>query len=162
MELTPMDRVFIDSSLQESSHPIEKKVNADGRKSWQRQDNEDRSLAYKKFIANQYTGSGYFLDVDQIKWKTINGIPTPVAVIELTRCDSVDVPVEKYFKAIEERWFTRDVQGKVMTQLGKALNVPVYLAVFNMDVAWINVYSLRRKEWKLFTPDAWLLFLSSL
>ena len=95
---------------------LEKKLNTDGRKSWQREDSVDRSLPYKKYlIANNK--DGFFLDVDCIKWKTVNGVLKPFVITELTACNGEAVVSQAYLDSIISRVFSRDIQGAAITRV---------------------------------------------
>lgn len=139
---------------------IEKKLNSNGQKAYQRTDFEDRSLPYRNWIRTIDSG-GFFCDVDFIKWRKIDGVFTPVAVTDLTRCDSLSIN-EKYLDAVIKRFFIRDAQGEVLTELGKRLDVPVYLVLFQKDLIWIYAYSFRQKKWKKFNRVTWGDFLKKL
>ena len=137
-----------------------KKINENGQKAYQRTDFEDRSLPYRNWIRTIDCG-GFFVDVDFIKWRKIENVYTPVAVTDLTRCDSLDVN-KKYLDAVIQRFFIRDAQGDVLTELGKRLGVPVYLVLFQKDLIWLQVYSFRKKTWQKFTRTTWANFLKKL
>jgi hypothetical protein len=139
---------------------MEKILNSNGQKAYQRSDREDRSLDYKLWLRTFDTG-GLFMDVDLVKWKKENGELVPRAITELTRCDSEECG-PPYRAAIIERYFNRDIQGKVIEALAKRLNVPAYLVLFQKDMKWLWVYSFQTKVWKEFTPDEWAKFLNQL
>ena len=52
-----------------------------GAKGRQRDDHEDRAAGYRRFRMN-YGASGLCCaDLDQVEWRMIDGMPTPVAVL---------------------------------------------------------------------------------
>lgn len=137
-----------------------KKINAQGQKAYQRNDREDRSLVYRDWVRTVDTG-GFLLDVDHIKYRWIDGKPKPVAITELTRCDSESVAYP-YLNAITDRFFRRDKQGEIINTLASLLHVPAYLVLFQKDMLWLWVFSFQKKEWREFTPERWSLFLKKL
>lgn len=139
---------------------LPKKINEAGQKAYQRSDYEDRSLGYRLWLRGVKT-EGFYLDVDMIKWKNVDGQLKPVAITELTRCDRDDIGWG-YLHAIEDRWFRRDVQGRVFQTLGDMLDVPVYIVCVQKDNKWFYVYSFRRREWKKYLPDEWAEYLKTL
>lgn len=132
----------------------EKKLNEQGQKDFQRTgDLEDRSLVYRNWIRTIRT-DGMFIDIDFIKWRYTDGTPTPVAITDITRCDSETVS-EKYLDAITNRLFVRDKQGQFLEKLGELLKIPVYLVLFQKDLLWIYAYSFRKRAWRKFTKESW-------
>lgn len=132
---------------------LPKIYNKTGQKAYQRKDTEDRSLIYRNWLRTVET-NGFFMDIDFIKWKNLNGTLVPVAITDLTRTDSDDVG-EPYLNAILDRFFNRDKQGLILEKLGILLNIPVYLVLFPKKMHWVFVFSFRKKEWKRFTPKEW-------
>lgn len=139
---------------------LQKLYNASGQKAHQRNDNEDRSLIYRDWLRTQQT-DGYFLDIDFIKFKIIDGEFTPVAITDLTRCDGDEIG-QKYLDAIIHRFFVRDRQGYFLKSIGKLLNVPVYLVLFNKNMTWVQVFSFQKEQWKRFEIDEWAEYLKNL
>lgn len=139
---------------------LQKKYNGTGQKAYQRDDNEDRSLVYRNWLRTVET-NGFFIDIDFVKWRTVNGEPKPVAITDLTRCDS-ETAGDNYRAAIIHRLFVRDKQGELLTQLGKSLNIPVYLVLFQKEMKWVWVFSFQKKEWREFTPHTWAEYLKTL
>ena len=139
---------------------LQKKYNSSGQKAYQRTDTEDRSLVYRNWLRTIETG-GFFLDIDFIKWKNIDGENIPCAITELTRCDSREIQ-QSYLDAINNRLFIRDKQGDTIKRLGKLLGVPVYLVLFQKEMLWLWVYSFRKEHWKKFSPEEWAMYLKNL
>lgn len=137
-----------------------KKYNSNGQKAYQREDREDRSLVYRDWLRT-IPVDGFFMDLDMIKFKNIDGVPTPVAVTELTRCDREEI-TEAYLDAIEDRWFHRDNQASVILSVASKLEVPAYLVCFQKDLKWMWVFSFRIRGWKKFSPKEWAEFLDVL
>lgn len=137
-----------------------KKYNQYGQKAYQRTDREDRSLVYRDWLRTVKM-DGFFMDVDMVKWKTIDGKIIPCAITELTRCDSDHIG-EAYLAAIIDRWFRRDKQADIVLALAEKLQVPAYLVCFNRNMKWVWVYSFRQNVWKQFTPYQWAEYLKAL
>lgn len=140
---------------------LEKKKDKSGQKAYQRNDREDRSLVYRDWLRTVETG-GWWLDIDMVKFKNVDGQPTPVAITELTRSDSNTPVGQKYLDAIINRYFGRDKQGQTIEKLGKLLGVPCYLVLFNKAMTWTKVYSFRQKKWRSFSPEEWATYLKKL
>ncbi len=139
---------------------LEKKMNDSGQKAYQRNDTEDRSLPYRNWLRTVET-NGYFLDVDFIKWKIIEGKWVPRAITELTRCDS-ETAGQNYLLAILERYFVRDRQGAIMSALAQQLGVPAFLVLFQVDMKWVKVYHFADQRWYDYTPENWAFYLQTL
>lgn len=140
---------------------LKKQLNEFGQKAYQRTDREDRSLVYKDWLRTVKTPKGFFMDIDMIKWGTVDGKIVPKAITELTRCDHEEIN-ERYLRAIIDRWFFRDKQAAVVTALAEQLHVPAYLVCFQKDMKWLWVFSFQKKEWKHFTTEDWATYLSEL
>lgn len=137
---------------------IDKKLNPNGGKAFQRgNDTEDRTIVYKKWLRTVKT-NGFFIDIDMVKFKNINGKTIPCAITELTRCDYDDVN-PAYLMAISKRIFERDKQANLIETVASILNVPAYLVLFHKDMNWLYVLSFRQKKWKKFTKEGWADFL---
>jgi hypothetical protein len=139
---------------------LQKLLNENGQKAHQRDDNEDRSLPYRNWLRTVET-DGYWIDVDFIKWKFVDGKPTPYAVTDLTRSDK-DTCEEHYRWAISDRIFRRDRQGLLLKTVGELLHIPVYLVLFQKDMKWIWALDINTREWKEYTTDDWAAFLKTL
>lgn len=132
---------------------ITKAINSNGQKAYQRTDTEDRSLPYRNWLRTVET-NGFFIDIDFVKWKKINGVYTPVAITDITRCDS-ETAGDAYRDAIINRILVRDTQGALLQRLGELLSVPVYLILFQKEIKWFWVYSFAKSQWRQFTPEQW-------
>lgn len=139
---------------------LEKKMLANGQKAFQRLDREDRSLVYRDWLRTVDT-NGFWIDLDFVKWKNINGELRPVALTDLTRTDREFV-TNAYLCAIIERILYRDKQGYMLQKIGQMLNVPVYLVLYPKSMSWTKVYDFAKKEWLNFTIDGWTEFLKKL
>jgi hypothetical protein len=137
---------------------MNKLINENGQKSYQRSDNEDRALGYRKWLRTVDTG-GSFTDVDFIKFR--NGYP--VAITELTRCDNQQVPSENYFKEINKRWYLRDGQAVMIEEISLRLKIPAYLIVYSKSLTWFRVWSFQVWKWsKPMEPQEYLSWLNKL
>lgn len=139
---------------------LKKVYNGQGQKAYQRDDLEDRSLPYRNWMRTVNT-NGFYVDVDLIKWRTEGDKLKPIAITEITRCDSETVS-KKYLDAITYRLFVRDKQGIIMKTLGEMLNIPVYLVLFQKDIKWLYVFSFNLQQWRLYTPKQWEEYLFNL
>jgi len=139
---------------------LPKKYNTNGQKAYQREDREDRSLIYRDWLRTVPV-DGWFLDIDFIKFKKVEGEIKPVAITELTRCDKPQIG-QGYLDAIIDRFFVRDSQGKTIQNVADKLGVPAYLVLFNKEMKWIWVFSFQKKEWREFTPQTWAEYLKKL
>jgi hypothetical protein len=136
---------------------MDKKYNQQSQKDYQRSDNEDRSLVYRKWLRT-VDADGFFCDIDFIKFKK----GAPRAITELTRCDSEQVPNESYFKEITNRWYIRDRQAELIEIIAKKLQVPAYLIVYSKHLAWFMVWSLQVWKWKYMEPKEYVKWLTNL
>lgn len=139
---------------------IKKQINDKGQKAYQREDTEDRSLPYRNWLRT-INSNGFFIDIDLIKWRMVDGLPKPVAITDITRCDSSTVS-ESYLNAITHRLFKRDKQGELLKTLGRYLDIPVYLVLFQKDIEWLYVYSFQKNIWKQFSASSWESYLRTL
>ena len=137
-----------------------KTYNENGQKAYQRQDREDRSLKYRMWLRTIDT-DGFFMDIDFIKWKFLDGAPVPVAITEITRCDSENIN-DNYLRAIIDRWYVRDKQAEIIKTLATLLVVPAYLICYQKDMLWLEVFDLQTEKWTKFTPQEWATFLRKL
>lgn len=137
---------------------MDKQINSNGQKSYQRSDNEDRSLVYRKWLRTVEV-DGYFIDIDLVKFRG----GTPCAITELSRCDNESVPGEEYFKAIVNRWYIRDGQASLIETVSKKLGVPAYLVIFGKDLNWFVVWDFQDWTWsKPMEPQEYTNWLSKL
>jgi hypothetical protein len=120
----------------------------------------DRTLPYKDWIRDQNI-DGFLMDIDSIKWKRVNGIPVPCAIMELTTTTEIEVGT-KYLDAITNRYFNYELQGVVIQQLLRLLNVPAFIVLFNESLDWLRVYSFETHKWQRYTKEEWSIFLKQL
>lgn len=139
---------------------IDKKILSNGGKAYQRDDTEDRTIVYKKWLRTVET-NGFFIDLDMVKFRSAGGQIVPCAITELTRCD-YDTINPAYLMGISKRIFERDSQGKIIGTVASLLKVPAYLVLFHKNMEWLYVLSFRQKKWKKFTKEGWAEFLRRL
>ena len=140
---------------------LEKKVNNFGGKTRQRDDREDRLIDYRlwKYKLNKL----YTTDVDQIEWRIIDGQMKPVAVLEMTRIDDDNIPGPNYFKAIINRFETRDTQKYTITHVANRLNVDVYIVAFLKNLSYYMVYNLSKGDkWEKYNEYQYINWLQKL
>lgn len=163
--LSTDEQRLADQSVKESfermtDFGLEKKLLENGSKARQNDSTEDRALIYKDFLRTIPT-NGFFLDVDFLKFRYVDGEIKPVAITELTRCDYETVN-QNYLNAIHERVFIRDLQGKTISIIANLLNVPAYLVLFQKDLLWFYVWSFRKQIWKYFTKEEYIKWITQL
>lgn len=139
---------------------LEKKLNSDGTKAYQRgDDREDRSLIYRNW--HRTLKEFIMFDVDTIEWRYRNNELIPVAIIELTRTDSENVG-EKYLQAILDRFNIRDKQGEMIRKVADALKVNAYITLFNQQLSKFWVYNLsQNRGWRIFNQKQYIDFLKT-
>lgn len=138
-----------------------KKVNSYGGKTRQREDREDRLIDYRlwKYKLNKL----YTTDVDQIEWRIIDSQMVPVAVLEMTRIDDDRVPGPNYFKAIINRFETRDTQKYTITHVAKSLGVDVYIVAFLKNLSYYTIYNLSKGgDWITLNEEEYIDWLKNL
>ena len=94
-------------------------------------------MSYRAYRRSFEAGC-FVSDIDHVEWRMIDGFPTPVAILELTRLvDSDD------FKHV--RWevldrFHENVRGEFILEMGKELGVSVFAVVFEKDLKrfWVG------------------------
>ena len=133
------------------------KVNAAGKKDYQRDDHEDRSLQGRAWIRLN-GGTGAYQDVDLIKYARKNGRWEPTLILELTRCDG-DEPNDAYRQSIIARYFDEGVQGHLTQALADKLGIPAYIMLNGPTCDWFWIYSFQRRSWQRFSPERWASFL---
>lgn len=141
---------------------LQKIYNSSGQKAYQRDTKEDRAVQYMDWIRKITNPKGYFMDVDLVKFNQKDGKIYPVAITEVTRCDSEDPVGRTYLAAIVQRYFKRDIQGRTIQTLADMLHVPAYLVLFAKNMTWLRVYSFQQEAWQPFTPEEWAEFLRGL
>lgn len=139
-----------------------KKKTCIGTKARQRTDDEDRSLIYRDFrrlVGNQEKDNrirktAYTTDLDQVEYIFINGIPIPIAILEITRYDFDEYEGNiyswiKYRTSILNRYFLRDAQGKVIQALAAALKCRAFIVLFRKDLGsfWIFDMIDKNADW---------------
>lgn len=104
---------------------------------------EDRADPYKRW--RYRVEQPYVLDVDQIEWRG----DQPVALLELTRCDSGSV-TPAYLDAIVGR-YEADAQGRCARFVAAKLDIKAWIVLFTEDCTHFWVYNLtdRRGWWPL-------------
>jgi hypothetical protein len=122
---------------------MEKKLDTtSGAKAYQRQDAEDRALEFRSFhrtLNRRLCAS----DVDLVEWRLIDGVWTPVAILEITRADSGTSVTQGYKDAILDRFFSRDsFQTMAATNIAKLLGVKAWIVLFKEGCQEFWIYNL--------------------
>jgi hypothetical protein len=119
----------------------------EGTKGHQRQDHEDRTIAYRTWHRS-LPGFCILSDIDGIEWRLgKDGAPEPVAITEYTRIDGA-VPIPRsYQQAIETRFNQRDMQGRLIRRTAELLKIPAFLVCFNQELTAFYIYDLTRERW---------------
>jgi hypothetical protein len=104
------------------------------------------------------------MDIDQVEWRVIDEVPTPVAMLELSRVDgNVHLP-PSYMKAVLDRFNKRDGQGETIRAFAKSLEVKAWIVLFRWDLTEFWVYNLTdsRGWWEMKKPkyEHWIRNLS--
>jgi hypothetical protein len=120
------------------------KSRPEGTKGQQRQDSEDRALAYRRWHRTLPSWA-LLSDVDGIEWRKVNGSWQPIAIVELSRIDGAAPLPEAYLKSVETRFNERDAQGDLTRRVATILGVPAYLTLFTGDLACFYVLELTGK-----------------
>lgn len=145
------------------SQDSKKKIAGTNAKARQRDDKEDRTIAYRDWRRTFPQGSPFTTDLDQIEVRKINGELRPVAVLELTRTDG-DGPVgQKYLDAITDRFFYRDGQGELAVGLANRLGTKAAIVLFRYNLKDFWVYNLSDREgWFYMTAPQYQRWISKL
>jgi hypothetical protein len=129
----------------------------------QRTDSEDRTIEYRAW--RHTLGNGlYAADIDQVEWRVRDGVPVPVAVLELSRVDgNVRVP-PAYLEAVVDRMTRRDGQASAVTHFASLLGVKAWVVLFRWDLTeyWVYNLSTPRDRWWHLAPDKYRDWLVSL
>lgn len=139
---------------------LNRETNNLGQKAYQSTSKEDRSLPYRNWVRSN-TLNGFFCDLDLVKWKRDGDKLIPCCLTEITRCDDETIS-PAYLKAIEVRYFEKELQGKVIETMSKLLGIPAYIVLYQKDFNWLKVYSFNKKVWKDFTEEEWAEYLRGL
>jgi len=136
-----------------------KKKTKEGTKARQREDKEDRSLAYRDYrrmVGTSYKDgrkrkTAYVSDIDQIEYIFVDDKPVPIALFEITRYDFDEYDLQshswaKYRTSILDRYFSRDSQGKFIVTIAKLLNCNAYIILFRYDVQSFWIFDLMNKN----------------
>jgi hypothetical protein len=87
----------------------------------------------------------------------------PVAVLEMTRIDDDRVPGPNYFKAIINRFETRDTQKYTITHVAKSLGVDVYIVAFLKNLSYYTIYNLSKGgNWTTLNEEEYINWLKNL
>jgi hypothetical protein len=110
-------------------------------KSYNRSCTEDRTMSYR--LWRRTLDGPYVMDLDQIEYTYKNGVPEPVACLELTRTDDADVG-QPYLDAILTR-YDIDAQGEAVTAFAERLGCKAAIVLFNSQITKLWVYNLTDK-----------------
>lgn len=132
---------------------------APGAKARQRKDRENRLTEYTDW-RRKLGDDFYCTDVDQLEWREIDGVLTPVAVLELTMVEGNAHVPQKYLNNILDRFLIRDGQGEMAQRLAAKLGVKAWIVLFRWDLTEFWVYDLcGTRRWYHTSPakyKAWL------
>jgi hypothetical protein len=133
------------------------KRTATGAKAHQRDDREDRTIAYRIWRRG-VEGSPYTSDVDQVEWIFVDGRVVPVAVLELTRIDHERIG-PAYLQAILDR-YDRQGQGMFARHVGRALQCNAYIVAYRYDLSTYHLYNLtQNRGWVTMTQEEYSIWL---
>ena len=155
----------------------DKKTTKSGAKARQRDDKEDRTIAYRDFRREvgkvikdgRKRNTCYVSDLDQIEYIFVDNIPVPLAIFEITRYDFDESELAphswaKYRTSILDRYFTRDAQGKFIVSIAENLDCAAYIVLFRYDTESFWVFDLLNNNhfWKHFNKDEYTQWLIDL
>jgi hypothetical protein len=126
-----------------------KMTTSSGSKDHQRDDWEDRAAVYRNWRYKAGLSRGYVADIDQLEYRFIDGVFTPIALLELTRVDDENWISPQYLNAITER-FKRDGQGKVAREVASLLGLAceAWIVLFRKSLSEFWIYNLTlEKGW---------------
>lgn len=136
-----------------------KKTTKIGTKARQRDDKEDRSIAYRDFRREvgkvekngRLRKTAYTSDLDQIEYVFLNNKPIPIAIFEITRYDfdEYDGPNHawlRYRSAIIDRYFKRDAQGKFIQTIAEKLDCEAWIVLFRFDLESFWLFDLMHRD----------------
>lgn len=106
----------------------------------------------------------YATDLDLIEWRYINGVLTPVGVLEITRVDQDKEVNDKYKSEILSRYDSRDMQGQATRKAASMLNVKAWIVLYRKGCSEFWIYSLTDDNGRWYHSDherleKWLLSL---
>lgn len=119
----------------------------------QRKDSEDRCADYRAW--RHRLGDGcYVMDIDQIEWRLVDGLPVPVAALELSRVDGNKRLPQSYLNAVTTRFQDRDGQASAITAFAAKMGVKAWVVLFRWDLTDFWVYNLTdtRGWWHMDKP----------
>ena len=142
---------------------MEKKLTDSGAKSYQRGDMEDRSKEFRDFHRS-LDKTLYATDLDLIEWRYINGVLTPVGVLEITRVDQGKQVNDQYKSEILKRYDKRDMQGLATRTAASLLGVKAWIVLYRKGCSEFWIYSLTDNDQRWYHYDRdrlerWLLSL---
>ncbi len=124
-------------------------------KGHRRSDIEDRGREYRDWRRG-IGRSFYVMDIDQVEYRYVNGVMTPVLALELTRLDGDREPPETYFQAITKRFSNRDGQAAAITQLAGKLGVDAVIVLYRYNLSQFWLYNLtKNKGWYKLSLDGY-------
>ena len=132
---------------------MDKKVTVSGAKSYQRQDIEDRSKEFRNFHRTLHK-SLYATDLDLIEWRYINGVLTPVAVLEITRVDQGREVNEQYTSAILSRYEERDMQALATRTAASLMGVKAWIVLYRQGCTEFWIYNLTNNDNRWYHYDS--------
>jgi len=115
-------------------------------KARQRDDKEDRTIAYRDWRRTFPKGSPFTTDLDQIEIRRIDGQLQPVAVLELTRTDGTGPVGQGYLNAITDRFYKRDGQAALAVHLADRLDCKAAIVLFREDLTEFWVFNLSDRD----------------
>ena len=127
---------------------MERQEKESGAKMRQRRDTEDRAIAYRQWRHGRGGRSACVCDIDQLEYRYVDGIPTPIGILEITRYDAHVEPEPSYLANIIDRYDKRDGQGKACRRWAEMLKVEAWIVLFR--------YSISEVGDKFYDHDFWI------
>lgn len=135
---------------------------------------EDRSCDYRDYrrsiaIGGDRHSTAYTSDIDQIEYIIIDDEVYPVALLELTRYDFDEKTrhIQRwnaYKKAIVNRYFSRDAQGKFITKISSLMDIPAFIVLYRNDLESFWLFNLNNPDggWSHKNKSGYEIWLSEL
>lgn len=94
-------------------------------------------ISYRAF-RRSFGAECFVSDLDHVEWRLKKGVPTPVAILELTRLEDSDNFEQVKWEVLDK--FHENVRGEFVIEMGDELRVSVFAVVFEKDLKrfWVG------------------------
>lgn len=85
----------------------------------------------------------YCMDIDQLEYRIIDDVFTPVAIIEMSLIETEHEIGRGYCQKAWDRAWNRDPQLRIAANVSTAINVPGYFVLLRPDLSvfWVRMFS---------------------